>query len=55
MERGFSGIICFSTHYNNTVVLYPMFATLGISGASFPNVDYNVIGMIIDWILGLFK
>lgn len=37
------------------LVLYPMFATLGISGASFPNVDYNVIGMIIDWILGLFK
>ena len=37
------------------LVLYPMLATLGISGASFPNVDYNVIGMIIDWILGLFK
>lgn len=37
------------------LVLYPVFATLGISGASFPNVDYNVIGMIIDWILGLFK
>ena len=37
------------------LVLYPMFATLGISGASFPNVDYNIVGVIIDWILGLFR
>ena len=37
------------------LVLYPMFSTLGISGASFPNVDYNVVGVIIDWILGLFR
>lgn len=37
------------------LVLYPMFSTLGISGASFPNVDYNVVGLIIDWILGLFR
>ena len=37
------------------LVLYPMFSTLGISGSSFPNVDYNVVGVIIDWILGLFR
>ena len=37
------------------LVLYPMFSTLGISGASFPNVDYNIVGVIIDWILGLFR
>ena len=37
------------------LVLYPMFSTLGISGASFPNVDYNVVGVIIDWFLGLFR
>ena len=37
------------------LVLYPMFSMLGISGASFPNVDYNVVGVIIDWILGLFR
>lgn len=37
------------------LVLYPMFSTLGISGASFPNVDYNVVGVIMDWILGLFR
>lgn len=27
--------------------LYPVFANLGIVGASFPNVDYNVIGSIL--------
>lgn len=37
------------------LVLYPMFSTLGISGASFPNVDYNIVGVIIDWVLGLFR
>lgn len=37
------------------LVLYPMFSTLGITGASFPNVDYNVVGVVLDWLLGLFR
>lgn len=36
------------------LILYPAFAELGILGASFPNVDYNIIGAIMHWILGLF-
>ncbi|MDU5105916.1 PTS ascorbate transporter subunit IIC [Clostridium sp.] len=36
------------------LILYPAFAQLGIAGASFPNVDYNIIGSIVNWILGLF-
>ncbi|MEE3487188.1 MAG: PTS ascorbate transporter subunit IIC [Bulleidia sp.] len=36
------------------LILYPAFASLGIAGASFPNVDYNVFGVAIYWILGLF-
>lgn len=29
------------------LMLYPVFAELGIVGASFPNVDYNIIGTIL--------
>jgi PTS system ascorbate-specific IIC component len=29
------------------LMLYPVFAQLGIVGASFPNVDYNIIGTIL--------
>lgn len=36
------------------LVLYPAFSQLGISGASFPNVDYNIIGSVLHWLLGLF-
>ena len=36
------------------LLLYPVFADLGIVGSSFPNVDYNIIGSILNWILGLF-
>lgn len=36
------------------LVLYPAFANLGIAGASFPNVDYNIIGSAIYAIGGLF-
>ena len=36
------------------LLLYPAFAELGISGASFPNVDYNIFGAILNWILGIF-
>ena len=35
--------------------LYPAFANLGIGGASFPNVDYNIVGSLIYGIGGLFS
>lgn len=37
------------------LILYPMFAGLGIEGASFPNIDYNIVGTILNWILNLFS
>lgn len=36
------------------LVLYPAFSALGIGQASFPNVDYNVVGAILNAILSLF-
>lgn len=36
------------------LVLYPAFASLGIAGASFPNVDYNIVGSIIYGIGSIF-
>ena len=36
------------------LILYPAFSQLGISGASFPNVDYNILGSILHKILGIF-
>lgn len=36
------------------LILYPAFAQMGIEGASFPNVDYNIIGAFIHNILGIF-
>jgi PTS system ascorbate-specific IIC component len=36
------------------LILYPAFAQLGIEGASFPNVDYNIVGSIIYEIGHLF-
>ena len=36
------------------LVLYPAFANLGIAEASFPNVDYNIIGSIIYGIGSVF-
>ncbi|MEG0330279.1 MAG: PTS ascorbate transporter subunit IIC [Longicatena sp.] len=35
--------------------LYPAFANLGIAGASFPNVDYNIIGSILYNVLHFFQ
>lgn len=35
-------------------VLYPLYGTLGIEGSTFPNIDYNVMGILLDKILGLF-
>lgn len=37
------------------LVLYPAFSTLGIAGASFPNIDYNIVGSLLNGILGIFR
>lgn len=37
------------------LILYPAFAQLGIADASFPNVDYNIVGAILHWILSIFR
>lgn len=36
-------------------LLYPVYGTLGIEGATFPNIDYNVIGNTLHNILQLIK
>lgn len=35
-------------------VLYPLYGTLGIEGSTFPNIDYNMMGILLDKVLGLF-
>lgn len=37
------------------LILYPAFAQLGIASASFPNVDYNIVGSILHWIIEFLK
>lgn len=37
------------------LVLYPAFAALGIAEASFPNIDYNIIGSLLYTIINFFK
>ncbi|RRJ61980.1 PTS sugar transporter subunit IIC [Paenibacillus oralis] len=36
-------------------ILYPVYGTLGIEGATFPNIDYNVIGTLLHKIMQLIK
>ncbi len=36
------------------LVLYPVFETLGIAGASFPNIDYNIVGTLLYKVLSIF-
>ncbi|MFV0479587.1 MAG: PTS ascorbate transporter subunit IIC [Anaerorhabdus sp.] len=36
------------------LLLYPAFAQLGIAGASFPNIDYNIVGTALYNILNIF-
>ncbi|MGX7124735.1 PTS ascorbate transporter subunit IIC [Enterococcus viikkiensis] len=36
------------------MVLYPLYGTLGIEGSTFPNIDYNVMGILLNKILNLF-
>lgn len=35
-------------------VLYPLYGTLGIEGSTFPNIDYNAMGILLDKVLSLF-
>lgn len=37
------------------LMLYPLFENLGIAGASFPNIDYNIVGSFLNGFLGLFR
>ncbi|MFV0380828.1 MAG: PTS ascorbate transporter subunit IIC [Breznakia sp.] len=37
------------------LLLYPAFTGLGIEGASFPNVDYNIVGSFIYQIVNFFQ
>ncbi|MFL2061480.1 PTS ascorbate transporter subunit IIC [Marinilactibacillus psychrotolerans] len=36
-------------------VLYPLYAGMGVEGSTFPNVDYNIVGIFLDWLLGIFS
>ncbi|WP_414043938.1 PTS ascorbate transporter subunit IIC [Macrococcus sp. EM39E] len=36
-------------------VLYPVYGTLGIEGSTFPNIDYNITGILLDKLLSLFN
>ena len=46
--------MCIRDSCAGPLVLYPAFANLGIAGASFPNVDYNIVGSIIYGIGSIF-
>ena len=35
-------------------VHYPVYGSLGIEGSTFPNIDYNVMGILLDKLLSLF-
>lgn len=37
------------------LLLYPAFAKLGIAGAAFPNIDYNIVGSLLYMIIGFIK
>lgn len=37
------------------VLLFPVYGSLGIQGSTFPNIDYNITGILLDGILGIFK
>lgn len=36
-------------------VLYPLYGEMGVLGSTFPNVDYNIVGMILNSILRIFN
>lgn len=36
-------------------ILFPVFGQMGIEGSTFPNIDYNVVGILLDKLLSLFS
>ncbi|MFD2305723.1 PTS ascorbate transporter subunit IIC [Enterococcus termitis] len=36
-------------------ILYPVYGSMGLEGSTFPNIDYNVIGIFLEKLLGLFS
>lgn len=36
-------------------ILYPVYGSMGLEGSTFPNIDYNVIGIFVEKVLGLFS
>lgn len=36
------------------IVLYPVYGSMGIEGSTFPNIDYNVVGILLHKLLGFF-
>ncbi|TCS81963.1 PTS ascorbate transporter subunit IIC [Pectinatus cerevisiiphilus] len=36
-------------------VLYPLYGEMGVLGSTFPNVDYNIVGMILNSVLNIFQ
>ncbi|MHC5227503.1 PTS ascorbate transporter subunit IIC [Enterococcus sp. LJL99] len=36
-------------------ILYPVYGSMGLEGSTFPNIDYNVIGILLEKILSLFS
>ncbi|WP_208559053.1 PTS ascorbate transporter subunit IIC [Marinilactibacillus kalidii] len=36
-------------------ILYPLYADMGIEGSTFPNVDHNIIGILLDQFLNIFR
>lgn len=36
-------------------LLYPIYADMGVEGSTFPNIDYNVIGLIVNQVLSFFN
>lgn len=35
-------------------LLYPVYGSLGVEGSTFPNIDYNITGILLDKLLQLF-
>lgn len=36
-------------------VLYPIYGSMGLEGSTFPNIDYNIIGILLERILSIFN
>ena len=36
-------------------ILYPVYGSMGLEGSTFPNIDYNVIGILLEKLLNIFS